>query len=1027
MSGRRTPPLLLLLCGLALFCGQVFAAAAVLGVDIGTEFIKTSLVKPGIPLEIVLTKDSRRKETSAVAFKPPRGGLKAGAYPERVYGSDAMALSARFPGDVYPNLKVLLGLPVDGSAVVAEYAARHPALKLEAHPVRKTSAFKSSGAFTAEEDAWLVEELLAMELQSVRRNAESMAGPETSVRSAVITVPPFYTTEEKRAVELAADLAGLRVLSLVSDGLAVGLNYATSRQFPNINEGGKPEINMVFDMGAGSTKATILKFQSRKVKDVGKFNKTVQEVQVLGSGWDRTLGGDTLNGLIVDAMIAQFVETPGAKAAAVTAESVKAHGRTIAKLSKEAERVRNVLSANTNTVASFEGLYEDIDFRYKISRAEFETMAESHAARVAVAVQQALTAAKLEASDLNSVILHGGATRTPFVQKQLEQIVGSAEKLRNNVNSDEAAVFGAGFRAAELSPSFRVKEIRVAEAAGYAAGMKWTNSKSQKLSHQKLWTPTSQLGAAPKEITLHQTDDFAIEFYQVIPAADGGEDTEAATKVLTTKNLTETVAVLGEKHACEPSTVQFKVSLQLNRENGEVDVLKVLAECEAEEPEKSIMDGVKNLFGFGKNKEQQPLKEGEEASTESSTSSETASSETASSETSSSTATSAASEASSSTETTSSTSSSATSSSTASASASASSASTVSKKVIVSIPVKYSLDKAGIPQLSKPAAQKLKDRLRAFESSDRARFLREETLNQLEAFTYRVRSLLESEEFIAVSTAEERATLEKLSLEASDWLYGEGADASYEELKAKHAALKDLADPVEARITEHAKRPELVASLKEALEQSRTFAKTVRGHIDEYEQFQAAKSASASASTAAASETPAAAATPEGEFAGLEDDAEPVAEAAEAAEEDAGPPQPLYSVKDLEETDKVYDAITAWLAEKEEAQAKLSTQENPVLTVKELEAKLEEIKKAALDLAMKAMHTMDPKKGKGSKSKSTKSTKSKTASKAKASSKSSKASKSAKTSSATSETGSSNTSAEPIPTASDENVKHEEL
>src|SRR5699024_10346256 len=122
-----------------------------------------------------------------------------------------------------------------------------------------------------------------------------------------------------------AELAGLKVLSLVSDGLAVGLNYATSRQFPNINEGAKPEYHMVFDMGAGSTSATVMRFQSRNVKDIGKFNKTVQEVQVLGSGWDRTLGGDSLNYLIMDDMIEKFVESKTAQKASVTAAAVKSH------------------------------------------------------------------------------------------------------------------------------------------------------------------------------------------------------------------------------------------------------------------------------------------------------------------------------------------------------------------------------------------------------------------------------------------------------------------------------------------------------------------------------------------------------------------------------------------------------------------------------------------------------------------------------------------------------------------------------
>ena len=265
----------------------------------------------------------------------------------------------------------------------------------------------------------MVEELLAMELQSIQRNAEALAGSDSAVRSVVVTVPPFYTTDEKRAVELACELVGLKVLSLISDGLAVGLNYATSRTFPVINEGGKPEHHMVFDMGAGSTTATVLRFSSKDVKDIGRFNKTIQEVAVMGAGWDRTLGGDELNALIVDYLVDNFVAKPQAVKAGITAEEVKSHGRTASKIWREAERARQVLSANSDVRSSFEGLYKDIDFATKLTRADFEKMAASHADRIQAPVQQALDAAKLSFKDLDSVILHGGAIRTPFVQKKL--------------------------------------------------------------------------------------------------------------------------------------------------------------------------------------------------------------------------------------------------------------------------------------------------------------------------------------------------------------------------------------------------------------------------------------------------------------------------------------------------------------------------------------------------------------------------------------------------------------------------------
>ncbi|KAI1293315.1 Hsp70 protein-domain-containing protein [Xylaria venustula] len=941
---RAFSPTTILLSALLLFSTNVLAVSAVLGVDLGTEYIKASLVKPGIPLDIVLTKDSRRKETAAVAFKPSQHALQSGSYPERAYGSDAVALAARFPGDVYPNLKTLLGLPL-GDSIVQEYAARHPSLQLEAVKDRGTVAFKSKA--TEEEEAWMVEELLAMELQSIQRNAEALAGSDSSVRSVVITVPPFYTTDEKRAVELACDLVGLKVLSLISDGLAVGLNYATSRTFPTVNEGGKPEYHLVFDMGAGSTKATVMKFQGRTVKDTGKFNKTIQEVLVVGNGWDRTLGGDAFNYLIVDDMISKFVETSAAKKASVTVEGVKGHGRAMAKLLKEAERLRHILSANVDAAGSFEGLYEDIDFRYKVARADFEKLAESHAERVSVAVQKALDVAELDITQVDSIILHGGASRTPFVQKQLEKFAGS-DKLRSNVNSDEAAVFGAGFRAAELSPSFRVKEIRVSDQAAYAAGVKWTNS-NDKVQQQRLWTERSLLGAAPKEVTFTNREDFSLRFFQQVPSTEGFVEKE--TKEIKTKNLTATVASLAEKYGCAEADIQFKAQLRLSTENGEVQVVKSFVECEIEVVEKEgIIGGVKNLFGFGKNKDQKPLADGEESSESETTSTDTT------------------------------TASSTESAATPSSSESAESSEAV-KKQLVSIPVGYSTEKLGTPGLSKADLTKGKDRLKAFETSDKARRLREETLNQLEGFTYKVRDLLDSDAFIAASTPEERAKLESKASEASDWVYGDGADAPQKELKSRLKELKDLVSPIQTRIEESSKRPELVKVLKSTLNETNIWIDKIKGQILEAEAYASSVSTSATLSTEAASSVTEAPSQEGGDFDGLEDESTTTSSTTTAVE-DIGPPPSLYTLEDIKELTGLYDSIVSWLEEKLAEQEKLPETADPVLLVKEITEQTKKLEKAGVDMAMRSVKKFEAKFKKNSNSKKSTKTKTKTATKA---------------------------------------------
>ncbi|KAJ9149974.1 Hypoxia up-regulated protein 1 [Pleurostoma richardsiae] len=945
-AGRAMSRLSLFLCVASFFSAKVFAVTAVLGVDLGTEYIKAALVKPGIPLEIVLTKDSRRKETSAVAFKPPQYGPKAGVYPERVYGSDAMALAPRFPGDVYPNLKTILGLPAN-SPPVKEYVRRHPSLQLQTHKIRNTAAFKSKDAFAPEEEAWMVEELLAMELQSIKKNAEALAGAGTTVRSVVLTIPPFYTIEEKRAIELAADLAGLKILSLISDGLAVGLNYATNRQFPNIDGGGTPEYHMVFDMGAGSTKATIMKMQSRTVRDIGKFNKTVQEVIVLGSGWDRTLGGDALNAVIVDDMIEKFLETSSAKAVSTSANDIRAHGRAVAKLSKEAERLRHVLSANTNTQSSFESLYDDVDFKYRITRADFEAMCATHAERLGVAVQGALDVAGIRVEDLHSVILHGGVTRTPFVQRQLESIFGGGDKLRSNVNADEAAVFGAGFRAAEISPSFRVKEIRVSDCAVYAAGIDYTNDK-QRLQHQRLWTATSLLGAPAKELTLPNKDDFDVNFYQLIPSSWDGTPAgikEVPTKSLSTTNLTASVALLTEKYHCDHDSVQLKMGLRLAAENGEVEVTDAYVACETEAAEKeSFVDGVKNMLGFGNKKDQQApgdTSEGAE-SADSSTASTTIVPAVASEGD-------------------------VSSSLPSTASTHASEPVKKARRTVI-VPVQYKLKKTGIPELKRADVSALKDRLSAFEASDRARRLREEVLNHLEGFTYKIRDLLQSEEFITVSRDDERSTLEAKNSAASDWLSAEGAEAPSDELKARLEELRDIVLPIQRRIEENSQRPGLIKGLKDALNQTITFVQSVKAQIAESEAWTSSRLASPTGASGPAVSITTAVPSEDG-FAGLEDDDAPVLATNKLDMDDVvkerGPVPPIYTEDDLKESEELYKSISAWLSEKEPEQERLPLSADPILSVDDLREKRERLDRAGMDLAMKGVKNFDKKHKKG--------------------------------------------------------------
>ncbi|OQO05866.1 hypothetical protein B0A48_09961 [Cryoendolithus antarcticus] len=959
--------------------------AAVLGLDAGQQNIKATLVKPGIPLEIVLTKDSKRKEAAAVAFKPTLSSDRksiltgAGQFPERAYGPDALALQGRMPGEVFAGLKPLLGADlqeVGKDWVMDSYKAKYPAVQVEQVNELGTTVFKST-AFEDSEVPWSVEELMAMEFASIKRNAETMAGKGSGVEDVVLTIPPFYTAMEKRSLLRAADLAGLNVMGLVSDGLAVGLDYAKTRTFPDVSKDGKPEHHLVLDMGAGTTTATLLRFQGKTVKDIGRFNKTVQEVTVLSTGWDRTLGGDALNEIIVKDYVHKFLTKPVMKSRGIQADEIEKNGRIMSRLWKEAEKSRLTLSANTETISTFEELLPEIDFKTKLSRTEFERLTEDFAARVAVPINVALAMSKMDYKDLDSVILHGGLIRTPFIQRKLEALVKDPQKLKSNVNADESAVFGAALKAAALSPSFKVKEIRDSDVAGYASGMYFPDGDREK--RQGLFTPQSPVGhgAVTKAVSFNNKEDFEFHLYQQIGSADQGIAT------ISTTNLTESVKALKDKFGCEAADVSTKFEARLSPLDGLPEIVSAAVSCNTSAviPKAgSIGDSVKDFLGFGKKKDQEPLADGEAAEpgpTEDVEASSTTSSSTS-----------------------------------GSASPSAYKVPEKPKKRIETINIAFTVISRGLPQPSAEETLRMKTRLAAFDASDRARLAREEALNVLEAYTYYVRDFFDNTDYSSVSTAAQRDAVSSLLATTRTWMEdgAEVAKSTEKTLKEKLSGLKKLVEPIQARRKEGEARPEKVKAFKETLEKTDSLMTMVKEQVkdvakakSEWAELQSSSSASAAEAAASASATPAA-----------DTDAEPVGEDAEAttfsststSSATAEMPKPTtysFTPEDLTLISGVYEDVNTWFTSQEAAQNKLSAHEDPVLLTSDLQAKEARLQDVMQQLVAKKLRFANEYAGGQDRSASS-SKKSKTSSK----SKTSKSSKTKKSKGKGSETASGN-------------------
>lgn len=253
----------------------------------------------------------------------------------------------------------------------------------------------------------------------------------------------------------------------------------------------------------------------------------------------------------------------------------------------------------------------------------------------------------------------------------------------------------------------------------------------------------------------------------------------------------------------------------------------------------------------------------------------------------------------------------------------------------------------------------------AFDSSDRSRRLREESLNTLEGFIYRTRDLLPEESFITASTEIERSELQQKLGATAEWLYDEGANAERDELKARLKELRSLVDPVERRKEEAIKRPKAVELLKEALEQTKTLAAAVR------EQIEKSKIAATSSRSSIDAESSAASSTSD-DFADLEDATSSISTTT-TSKPSPSPEPPPYTSEDATSLEAVYNSVEQWLSTKMVEQDKISPQENPVLLSADLEAKSKELNQAVMGMLQRQMRK--PSKPKSSSKASTKSKK----------------------------------------------------
>uniref|UniRef100_A0A8C1IW38 Hypoxia up-regulated protein 1 n=2 Tax=Cyprinus carpio TaxID=7962 RepID=A0A8C1IW38_CYPCA len=789
-------------CLIVAFLPSQTESVAVMSVDLGSEWIKIALVKPGVPMEIVLNKESRRKTPVAVCLKEN----------ERLFGDSALGVAVKNPKVVYRFLQSILGKPADNPQV-AQYQKHFPEHQLQRDEKRGTHLQVCS---TLQRNFW------------------------QPIKDAVITVPAYFNQAERRAVLQAAHIAGLKVLQLINDNTAVALNYGVFRR-KDINS--TAQNIMFYDMGSGSTTATIVTYQTVKTKESG----TQPQLQIRGVGFDRTLGGFEMELRLRDHLAKLFNEQKKSK------KDVRENLRAMAKLLKEAQRLKTVLSANAEHTAQIEGLMDDIDFKAKVTRSEFEALCEDLFDRVPGPVKEALAAAEMNMDEIEQVILVGGSTRVPKVQDVLLKAVGK-EELSKNINADEAAAMGAVYQAAALSKAFKVKPFLVRDAAVFPIQVEFSRETEEEdgvktVKHNKRIL-FQRMAPYPqrKVITFNRyTDDFV--FY--INYGDLSFLSEQDLKVFGSQNLT-TVKLSGvgssfKKHSDAESK---GIKAHFNMDESGVLILDrvesvfetIVEEKEEESTLTKLGNTISSLFGGGSSEPNvtEPVTDEEEVIPEAGTNQNQSEKQEESAQEKPETEegkdgepqaeeqkdnkedkaeTQGETEAEKPEEK---------SDAEKAEETEADKKSKPLKKSKISEDITVELEVNDVLDPSTEDMEVSKKKLQDLTNRDLEKQEREKTLNSLEAFIFETQDKMYQNEYLAVVTEEEKEQITGKLSEASNWMDEEGYTAGTKELKEKLSELKKLCKAMFFRVEERKKWPDRLAALDSMLNHSTIFLKSVR-------------------------------------------------------------------------------------------------------------------------------------------------------------------------------------------------------
>lgn len=376
------------------------------GIDLGTTYSCTAIFRNG-KVEIVSNDQGNRTTPSWVAFSGS----------ERLVGDAAKSQAPRNPRNTIYDAKRLIGRQFADPKIQADIP--YWPFKVEAD---ETGQPIICAQFKEQECHFLPEEISSMVLGKLKADVEAFLGQ--TVSEAVITVPAYFNDSQRQATKDAARIAGLDVLRIINEPTAASLAYGIGND--KANEG---QTVLIVDVGGGTADFTVLHIED------GIFH-------VKATGGDTHLGGQDLDNLIANSMIAQFKKKYKI--------DLKKWPKAMRRLLLACDKAKRTLSSTTQATIDLDALCNGIDFVSTISRARFEEMCFPFFKQCIHHIERVLIDAKMGPDDIDEIVLVGGSTRIPKLQELISKYF-NGKKLNKSINPDEAVAFGAAVQAAILS------------------------------------------------------------------------------------------------------------------------------------------------------------------------------------------------------------------------------------------------------------------------------------------------------------------------------------------------------------------------------------------------------------------------------------------------------------------------------------------------------------------------------------------------------------------------------------------------